>query len=179
MKKDNAGFSLIELIVVIAIMVIVAGIGAAWIGNISGYRARECSGKISSSLTSSKIKALSKERKTGDAYWELYLDSDNKYYVNVRYPDYESGAITYDEDISKVGKTSNITVKYTDVDGEHTVDAHNSLILCYDRSTGAIYEGYGAAVDKTKKISKISVSAGIRTYNIDIVAKTGKVSGRY
>ena len=68
---------------------------------------------------------------------------------------------------------------YTDADGDHNVDASNSLKLCYDRSTGALYEGSAGTVDKTKNISEIRVSNGTRNYKIEIIAKTGKVIGRY
>lgn len=180
MKNKNAGFSLIELIVVIAVMVVVVGIGATWIGNLSGYRARECNSKIQSTLTGTKVKALSKQRNTGEAYWELYQDSsDHKFYVKTYYPNYESGVA--DEEVVKVGKTSNLSVKYTDKNGEHDVDASNHLKLCYDRSTGAIYVMDGATVKNGSDdllISKITVSVGSRSYSTDIVSKTGKVFGR-
>lgn len=179
MKNRNAGFSLIELIVVIAVMVIVAGIGAAWIGNISGYRARECAGKVASTLSGAKIKSLSKQQNTGDAYWELKKGSDGKYYVSTYYPEYSGGGYTLVEETAKVGKTSNLKVTYTDVDGDHEVDSSNPLQLCYDRSTGALYEGSAGTVDKTKNISEIRVSNGARSFKIEIVAKTGKVIGRY
>ena len=179
MKNKNAGFSLIELIVVIAVMVVVVGIGATWIGNISGYRARECAGKVASSLNGAKIKSLSKQQNTGDAYWELKMGSDGKYYVSTYYPEYSGGGYSLIEETSKVGKTSNLRVSYTDAAGDHNVDASNSLKLCYDRSTGALYEGSAGTVDKTKNISEIRVSNGTRNYKIEIIAKTGKVIGRY
>lgn len=179
MKNKNAGFSLIELIVVIAVMVVVVGIGATWIGNISGYRARECAGKVASSLNGAKIKSLSKQQNTGDAYWELKMGSDGKYYVSTYYPEYSGGGYSLIEETSKVGKTSNLRVSYTDADGDHDVDASNTLKLCYDRSTGALYEGSAGTVDKTKNISEIRVSNGTRSYKIEIIAKTGKVIGRY
>lgn len=180
MKNKNSGFSLVELVVVIAVMVIIAGVGAAWIGNISGYRARECAGKVASSLNGSKVKALSKQQNTGDAYWELKKDSsDGKYYVTTYYPDYSGGSITFVEETSKVGRTSNLKITYTDANGNHEIDASNPLKLCYDRSTGALYEGAYGSVDKTKNISNITVSNGHKNYKIEIVAKTGKVIGRY
>ena len=83
MKNKNAGFSLIELIVVIAVMVIVAGIGISWISRLSGYRARECASKVASTLNGAKVKSLSKQQNTGDAYWELKKGSDGRYYVSV------------------------------------------------------------------------------------------------
>ena len=179
MKNKNAGFSLIELIVVIAVMVIVAGIGISWISRLSGYRARECASKVASTLNGAKVKSLSKQQNTGDAYWELKKGSDGKYYVSTYYPEYSGGGYTLVEETAKVGKTSNLKVTYTDVDGDHVVDSSNSLKLCYDRSTGALYEGSAGTVDKTKNISEIRVSNGARSFKIEIVAKTGKVIGRY
>lgn len=179
MKNKNAGFSLIELIVVIAVMVIVAGIGISWISRLSGYRARECASKVASTLNGAKVKSLSKQQNTGDAYWELKKGSDGRYYVSVYYPEYSGGGYTLVEETSKVGKTSSLMVTYTDVDGDHVVDSSNSLKLCYDRSTGALYEGSSGSVDKTKNISAINVSNGAKSYKIEIVAKTGKVIGRY
>lgn len=179
MKNKNAGFSLIELIVVIAVMVIVAGIGLSWVGRLSGYRARECASKVSSTLNGAKVKSLSKQQNTGDAYWELKKGSDGRYYVSVYYPEYSGGGYTLVEETSKVGKTSSLIVTYTDVDGDHVVDSSNSLKLCYDRSTGALYEGSSGSVDKTKNISAINVSNGAKSYKIEIVAKTGKVIGKY
>mgnify|MGYP002522066688 CR=1 FL=1 len=180
MKKNNAGFSLIELVVVIAVIVVLGGIGLTWISNMSGYRARECAGKVASTLSGAKVKSLSKQQNTGDAFWELKLESDGKYYVTTYFPNYSGGSISsYDEETSKVGRSSNIKITYTDNSGVHDVDGSNPLYLCYDRSIGALYVGKTGSVNKTSNISKITVSKGSISYNIEIVAKTGKVIGRY
>lgn len=62
MKDDNKGFSLVELIVVVAILAILIGVMAANIGRISGYRAKECRTKVVSSLENGRLVTLSKSR---------------------------------------------------------------------------------------------------------------------
>lgn len=62
MKDDNRGFSVIELMVIVAIMAILIGVLAANIGRISGYRAKECRTKVMSSLENGRLMTLSKSR---------------------------------------------------------------------------------------------------------------------
>lgn len=62
MKKDNRGFSIVELIIVIAMMVILIGVMAASISNIFGYRAKECRSKVMTSLDNGRLMTLSKSR---------------------------------------------------------------------------------------------------------------------
>lgn len=183
MKKNNAGFSLIELIVVISVMVILTAVGGTWIVRLSGYRARECASKISSSLTQAKVQSMSKSVNLGDSYWMLERDaSDNKYYVTTHTP-------TSHERI-KVGKTSNISVKYVDNAGtEHDIATGSYFVLAYARNTGEIFtclkntipsssSDYKDASD-SEGVKQIMVTNGSRTYTIDITAKTGKVQGRH
>ena len=62
MKKDNRGFSLIEFIIVVAIMAILLGVMAASISRIAGFRAKECRTKVISSLENGRLMTLSKSR---------------------------------------------------------------------------------------------------------------------
>lgn len=66
MKDNNKGFSLVELIVIIAIMAILLGVMAANISRISGYRAKECRTKVISSLENGRLMTLSKSRGGSD-----------------------------------------------------------------------------------------------------------------
>lgn len=111
MKDDNRGFSLVELIVVVAILAILLGVMAANIGRISGYRAKECRTKVVSSLENGRLVTLSKSR--GGSY----IGNTKTYLVFVR----NNGngcnyCITIVEDqITDVKKVSkgNVTLKYS------------------------------------------------------------------
>lgn len=176
MRKDNSGFSLVELIVVIAMMVILTAVGGAWIGRISGYRARECASKVTSSITSLKVQALSKAVDHGDVYCRIHKKSDGKYYV-------ETKAGNIQEDI-QVGKSSSLKISYTLSSGYvQEVTDSDELYISYARNTGALIyspDGSNWYINvPSNEVKKISVSNGTRNYDIDIVAKTGKILGKH
>ena len=75
MKKKNAGFTIVELIVVVAMLSIFIGIFVVNVGRITGYNAKECYKKISSAITENKIETLSKAKETGDIYLQIYQDT--------------------------------------------------------------------------------------------------------
>ena len=66
MKKNNDGFTIVELIVVIAMLVIFIGAVSVNVGRITRYDPKEGYKKISSALTENKIETLGKAKMTGD-----------------------------------------------------------------------------------------------------------------
>ena len=111
MKDDNRGFSLVELIIVIAIMAILLGTMAANIGRISGYRAKECRTKVISSLENGRLMTLSKSRGgtyVGNSSTYLCFVKNNTNGCNYCITVIE-GEIT---DVKKVSK-GNVTLKYS------------------------------------------------------------------
>jgi len=186
MKNRNAGYSLIELIVVIAVMVILGAVGAGWIVRISGYRVRETTSKVTNSLNAAKIKVMSKERNEGEGYWKLERDSnDDFYYVSIVTPIYESsGTITENVERTKVSRSKIVTVSYTTVDNSTPTEitSGSALYLSWKRSSGAsVFGGSTGATWNTnvaKGVDSIIVSGGGKSYTITLVPMTGKVMGR-
>jgi prepilin-type N-terminal cleavage/methylation domain-containing protein len=104
MKKKNGGFSLIELVVVMAILAILITAIGTNLGLIKKYHAKECRQMIYSSLENGRLSALSKsEGGTSSDNTNTYLvffknTSDNcNYYIVV-----EKGVAT---DIRKISKS--------------------------------------------------------------------------
>ena len=60
MKHDQRGFSLVELIVAVAIISILIGVGVRNLGVVQKYRVRECQDKLINAIQAHKIDALTK-----------------------------------------------------------------------------------------------------------------------
>lgn len=171
MKNKNAGMSIVEIVIVIAIMAILLGAGAYGIGQVTGYRARECANAVSTSLSECKVTTLGKAKSTGDIYWELYTDG-GRYYVRTVY---NAGTATEYAKTEKVGE-SGLTVTCEDSSGGSvavTGGPGSGLSLCFNRASGSLCELDGTVT--TKK--KIIVSRGSKTYTIEMYPATGKIKG--
>ncbi len=144
MKKhisDNRGFSLVELIVVVAIMAILLGTMAVSITQISRFRAKECRNKMAATLNAIQTTSLSKstggttvsEAITHGTYATFfYWDNDKSIYMISTV----QGEV---KDVQKVGRSNVIlqfdyssgsTATLSDVSGNPTVGGisyHRSL----------------------------------------------------
>lgn len=183
MRKKNKGLSLVELVIVIAIMAIAAGIGFYSFSNVSRYRAKECSKKITSNLEQTKITTLGKAKWNGDIVWELYR-SGNSYYV--RYCT-DCGGANNVHDQYKISK-GRVEVYYEDASNNRVhIDKNKALKLCFDRATGKLYScGNGIlstpgspynviSTDTTTSVRKIIVTGGGSEYITELVPATGKI----
>lgn len=200
MKKDNRGFSLIELIIIIAIMAILIGVMAANVGRISGYRAKECRTKVISSLENGRMMTLSKARGNNsyvsatdtDTYlvFFYYRKNNSNYCLTV-----VNNAVT---DVKKISK-GRVTLKYSitksetddgaavpefgdsDDPKELSIATDASFLeqardagfkMAYNRQNGAFLPLDAA---KTQYIYQMYAQLGNYNYGINIHPKTGKV----
>lgn len=138
--KQNKGYTLIELIIVVAIFSVLLGILVPSLNSLIGYRVRKAASDIGTGLDRTREEAMNRlvaemklEWVDGDGYYISYiLDRGRK----------GTGANLVEEQRTKIApaKTS---ITYTGSDGG-VYDLRNgtehTLILTYNRATGAFRE---------------------------------------
>lgn len=175
MKKNNAGFSLVEVIVAIAMLTILTGVGAYGIGQLTGFRAREAADKITSSITENKIVTLGKAKASGASggiAWELYED-DGDYFVRTVYDIGLASEYTSAAEQVNDGKVE-IWVGNKQPGGSayHKMTTGEVYRIYFNRSTGAVCDQTGATYIYNPYIR---VVYGKKVYEIEVISKTGKV----
>lgn len=162
MKKNNQGFSLVELIVVIALLAVMVGGVVAYSGNYGSAKVRKCAKEIESYFSQTKVCAMSKSQ----AYMILYADDTGVYVKTVQ------GSVT---DTEKIGDKG-LSVTYRN---ERTGSTYTSigstestgLKIEFDRASGACKK-----MADDKYCYAIRVSNGSETYTVNIEPLTGKSS---
>ena len=83
--RDNKGFSLIELVVTVALMAVVTGFLAYSYSVVTGQEAKQCANNLSTTLDRAKNYALTKSG-SSDAYMELLKEPGGGYVVQFYVP---------------------------------------------------------------------------------------------
>lgn len=163
MKKNNKGFSMIELVITIAIMGILTGSFVAAAGYLKYANAKAGAKKINAELSELRIDTMSKMQ---TPYLYLYKIDSNTYMKVVSGDDSATVGGTLDTNTTRVGNVK-INVFYTDSSGEHQLGTSGSQIMIeMDKSTGAFKSGYSSI--------RVASSDGKRSYTIKLVKTTGK-----
>ena len=156
----NRGFSLIELIVVVAIMAVALAVGGYALSAISLANAKNCATEIKSSLEKTRTQACSTDNATTSAELILYRDtSTNKVCIKKN----------FEGDVKEIGGNK-VAVEYKLKGTTQFVplgNQENALRFGFDRSTGG-FKG-------TNLVEQIRIMSGGKTYTLTCYALTGKI----
>lgn len=180
MYKDNKGFSMVEIVVVIALMAVVVSIFAYSFSLVTGQDARQGANNISTVLDKAKNYSLTKSA-SSDAYVEITKEAKG-YFATYYAPESPvnahatAGSADYKqlekEQIAK--KAVLITVTMKDA-GSFDIMETLKLRIYYDRVSGAFKEAVlvSAGSETRAYCEEIKIVRG-RTYLIKLYAPTGK-----
>ncbi len=187
MRRDNKGFSLIELIIIIAIMGIIITILGGNFVYVNYSAAKGCANSLKTAIGQTRIKTMGKK----ETYLYVYKDG-NGYSMKTISKGSKSGDPITVESSEWLAKNK-VTVSYTiktstgaDV-GPVTIDDTHSLMIGFNRESGKLdtdttataitFDGISKAVttaaNETGMI--INVQSGDHIYDITIHGATGKV----
>lgn len=160
--KDNRGFSLIELIVIMAIIIIIGAGMLIGLGLLSGAEAKKCVNKLDSGLKLTKTVCMSKA--AGEL--EFSCDASGDYYMEI------TGYAR-----EKIGKSS-LSVVYTTGTGASAADTvmanGTSLKLSFQRGSG-MFAGIGTdGSGNPVYCTKITITQNTTTKTIILIPETGK-----
>lgn len=155
--KNNKGFSLIELIVVIAILGVIAGGTILSTNVVFSMGVKGCTDYLYGYLGKTRIDAMSK----ASAELEIYRNSNGEYYAK----------LSTETEETKIGKSPLEISYYINNDTtKYIISDSNILKLSFDRSSGAFLPLEGSA----NYCEKIIIKGGAKESVILLVPETGK-----
>lgn len=170
-RNDNKGMSLVEIILVVAILSTMIGVVSYGLSLSGGKSVDECAQKITSAIQHARTNTMGKNKTTititqdaskgvvaTESIWTLAED--------------RSG-LTQTDNVRVVGKKG-LSIKYS-VSGAGDVEltSGSSLTLEFDRGSGELITTNGS---NSALCTSITVSKGGKSKTIEIIPITGKVS---
>ena len=163
LHNDNRGYSIIELIIVLAIIAIIMGTVFYSIILIFSANAKSCVNNIQRSIGDCKVTTMGR----ADAYMVLFRDNEGNVYTQMHITK-SDGTVT-DEEPQKVG-TSKVDVGYTPKNGTETaLLPGDSIEIRFDRSNGGFKADAGGRL-----YEEIYVRGGSKDFRITMTELTGK-----
>lgn len=192
-KWNEKGFSLVELIIVIAIMAVVIGTVVFSVSMVFSANAKACCNNLQRAIADCKVTTMGKS----EAWLILYRGSDNQIYCQMYYNEAviendaegnpkvkkdDAGnvimkAVPANEEPQKIGG-KRVVVTYIDTEGNKhqdlptdAIDVDKRLTIAFDRSSGS----FKNAPDKNAPKS-MEIIGGNRHYHLEFNELTGKVT---
>lgn len=169
MRKNNKGYSLVELIVVIAIISVV-GLGAMWsIIMVFSANAKTCANDIIGAISECKITTMSKGQ--GNVRVIIYRSSNGNIYSELQMRESSTGAWTAVRESEKIG-ARRCSVGATD-GADDLPDKASAWEIYFDRSSGSFLYSTDPGKPNTS-VTEIYVQGGRKNYRIKLEELTGK-----
>jgi prepilin-type N-terminal cleavage/methylation domain-containing protein len=167
-NSGNAGYSLVELIIVIAIIALLAVTLMFSVAMIFSANAKACANALQSAIADCKVTTMGK----ADAYLKIYRDSDDNIYAKMYVK--ESGAADYTEqEPEKIGgKRVTVTCipEGAGSSGTELTAGGASAIIRFDRASGSF-----AAADYAN-CAGFEIQGGSKHYKLTMTKLTGKTA---
>lgn len=152
--KKNKGYTLIEMIIVITIMAILAGLSAVSLSLISKAKAQDAVTTFNSQLNSVmlKTKAIGTTQKN---MYAVFKESTDNNYVLELYDKDASGTVKQKDSVLLKKWSKYVTITYTS-EGTNQIESgygtsSTGFYIMFDKSTGAVLKGAGSYTFKDKK----------------------------
>lgn len=172
-KNDNRGMSLVEIILVIALMIVVAGVTGYGVSLIGQKPVEECARKVEIALNQNRTNSMGKKV----AYLEFYMTASDSS-GRVAFREYSQSARESDvrEGAEAVIGASDVKLRfvYKNVEGVESVVPMGTapIKVSFKRDSGSLVEeGSGLVLDR---IEVYKGEGHIKTISIDKL--TGKVT---
>lgn len=172
-KFNNTGFSLIELIVVIAIMAALVGISSFGISLAFSQDANRCATTLNDAITETRMLSMSKQ---GDFSLVISKDSSDMYIAKILKEIPGGGTLSTEAEYNLEGeskKIESITVSDT------VISNANQVNIVFDRTKGNVLSvsigGTPVTEDTVLEFSIVSKRGGdTRAAAVSLVTGTGK-----
>ncbi len=170
-SKNNRGFSLVELIIVIAIIAALIGTVILSVSMVFSANAKACSNDLQRAVADCKVTTMGKAK----AWLVVYRGDNGRIYSQMHIMEQkEGGAVGELEEITeeaqKIGG-NRVSVTYRINGGTDDIElptgADNGIRIEFDRSSGSFKDGTPDSVD---------IQGGNRHYHLEFIKLTGKIS---
>ena len=171
MKLNNKGLSLVELIVVIAIMTVLSGIAYIGVGSIFNSQVTQCTENMENLINKVRVSTLGRNGVT----LRFYQDTDGSYYAETKVTKGYGSSATVETTVDKVGKAG-IIVKYTN---DTSITQHNQpgvlTLSSLDSNQIDVQFNRSSGEALPNCVSKIWIIRNSKESTITIYKETGKV----
>lgn len=168
--KNNSGFSLVELIIVIAIIAALISTVVLSVSMVFSANAKACSNDLQRAIADCKVTTMGKAQ----AWLMVYRGENDRIYSQLHIMEQKEGGevgelVEITEAPQKIGG-NRVAVTYTDASGTPNLElptgADAGIRIEFDRSSGSFKDAP----------QMIEIQGGHRDYKLDFIKLTGKIA---